>query len=213
VPTLVLNGELDSLTTPTEGGIVASRFPSGVFVEVANSFHVVALDTYRTCAAEIVRYFYQHLEVGSTECAEQINPVRMVKQFPLVVAATEPATAGPGNQATTAELRIAAAAASTAGDVIARWFVTYGYGAGLRGGTFSYTDSDEPDFVLNNVRWVKDLAVNGTMSWTQDGQVVARLKVPGGTVNVSWNDKVGGGTATITGTIGGHAIVATVPAP
>ena len=42
VPTLVLTGELDSITTPEEGALVASAFPAARQVLVANSFHVTA---------------------------------------------------------------------------------------------------------------------------------------------------------------------------
>ncbi|MBI5088073.1 MAG: alpha/beta hydrolase, partial [Actinobacteria bacterium] len=51
VPTLVLSGELDSLTTPDEGAQVAGRFPSVTHVIVANEFHVSALADRYGCAA------------------------------------------------------------------------------------------------------------------------------------------------------------------
>src|SRR5262249_40378683 len=39
-PTLVINGELDMLTTAAEGAIVTKQYPHGQQVVIANSFHV-----------------------------------------------------------------------------------------------------------------------------------------------------------------------------
>ena len=43
VPTLVLVGDLDSVTSAEGARVVASRFPNSTFVEVHNEVHVSAL--------------------------------------------------------------------------------------------------------------------------------------------------------------------------
>ena len=55
VPVLVLSGELDSITTPAEGRLVARQFPHAQQVLVRNSFHVTAIGDTDNCAQRIVR--------------------------------------------------------------------------------------------------------------------------------------------------------------
>ncbi len=43
VPTLVLNGDLDTITTAADARVVARRFPRSTYVEVRNSVHVTAI--------------------------------------------------------------------------------------------------------------------------------------------------------------------------
>ncbi len=43
-PVLVLAGDLDTLTPPSEGEAAAALFPNSTFVSVANTGHVTALD-------------------------------------------------------------------------------------------------------------------------------------------------------------------------
>ena len=61
-PTLVLSGELDSITTPAEGSIVASHFPAARQVIVSNSFHVTALGDTDGCAVRVLRAFVAQAE-------------------------------------------------------------------------------------------------------------------------------------------------------
>ena len=51
-PTLVINGELDTLTAPGGGAIVASQFPNAHHIVVANSFHVDAIYDSDDCASK-----------------------------------------------------------------------------------------------------------------------------------------------------------------
>ena len=60
VPVLVLSGELDSITTPAEGGLVARQFPNAQQVVVRNSFHVTAVGDVDNCAQRLVRAFVLH---------------------------------------------------------------------------------------------------------------------------------------------------------
>ena len=57
VPTLVLSGELDSITTPAEGALVVGQIPGARQVVVANSFHVTATDDTDGCGRALVQAF------------------------------------------------------------------------------------------------------------------------------------------------------------
>ncbi len=220
-PTLVLNGELDMLTTAAEGAIVTAQYPNARQVVVANSFHVDAIDDVDDCAQEIVRRFVATLDVGDTSCAATINPVRLVPLFVAHAADAIPALPADGNTATTHELAIASAAVQTAGDALARWNINYsGQGVGLRGGTWSYTQPDlVARYTLTGVRWTKDLAVSGTAVWDQDnGAIRADLTFTdarggGASLSATWNDRDHDAVATLSGTIGKHTLHARMPAP
>lgn len=215
-PTLVINGELDMLTTAAEGAIVTAQYPHGRQIVMANSFHVDAIDDFNDCAQAIVRRFVATLDAGDTSCAAAIEPVRLVPFFPRRAADAIPATAGEGNAASKHELAIVSAAVQTAGDVIARWNINYGgKGVGLRGGSWRYTQPDRvARFTLKAVRWAPDLAVSGTAVWDQrDGTVHVDLTFAGGHVRAAWNDRDTNAVAMLTGTVGKRAVHATMPAP
>lgn len=215
-PTLVINGELDMLTTAAEGAIVTSQYPHAQQVVVANSFHVDAVDDVDDCASEIVRRFTATLDAGDTSCAAKVKPVRLVPFFPVHAADALPAVPGDGNAATAHDLAVASAAVQTAGDTLARWNINYsGHGVGLRGGRWRYSQPGlVAKFTLSNVRWARDLAVSGSVVWDQrDGSIRAELTFANGRVTALWNDRETGGAAVLKGRIGGHALRATMPAP
>ena len=109
----------------------------------------------------------------------------------------------------------------TAGDVMARWYVNYsGASVGLHGGKWSYTGYGlRPHFTLQNVRWVRDLKVSGTLDWNgRNGKVQGTLtwqNVGGETaqIDVRWDDRDNNGSAHLSGSVGGRTIHATMPAP
>ena len=188
---------------------------------MANSFHVTAEGDLDNCASAIVVNFFRDLNPGDTSCASQIAEVRMVPKFARSMAELDPATAGPGNQGTVADLHAAAAAALTAGDALARWWVNYtGSDVGLRGGQFQYTDTGNlSSFTLESCQWVEDLAVSGTIQWEAiaPAPVVAQVTftTPGGdgALTVSWYSSQPQAKASIEGAIGGRKIVASMEAP
>ena len=83
VPTLVLVGDLDSITSSEGSRIVADRFPNSTFVQVANTGHVTALIDYSRCASNIVVEFVRTTSPGDTSCASQYQEVRTTDEFPL----------------------------------------------------------------------------------------------------------------------------------
>ena len=215
-PALVLNGELDMLTTAAEGAVVTAQYPHGKQFIVANSFHVVAVDDVDDCGQRIVRNFVETLDPGDTACAANVAPVRLVPKFVASASDAEPARPEEGNAAAPAALSRVSVAVQTAADVLARWYINYGgKGRGLRGGTWRF---DQPEriarYTLKDVRWAADLPVSGTVVWDQrDGTIKADLKFSRARVEAVWNDRATNGTATLSGTVDGKKLLASMPAP
>ena len=222
VPTLVLSGDLDAITTVKEGSIVASFFPNGRQIVAANQFHVTALkpDT-NACMPDILRRFVETLDPGDTSCAATLPEVRLAPLFARRAAEVPPAEPRKGNRADKEARRIAATVALTAGDVIARLDSTWGdHTVGLRGGTVRISrDGIWSRLVLDGVRWTEDVAVSGTVDWPNGpGTATATLTFEGprgrtGTVTVEWPEQVPLAEATLSGRIGGATLAARMPAP
>jgi pimeloyl-ACP methyl ester carboxylesterase len=177
VPTLVLVGDLDSITPLDDSAVVARRFPHGRLVVIRNQVHVTALADHDGCAARIVRRFVRVESAGDTSCALRFAEVRVVRSFPRTVAEADPAARVRGDRSTLRDRRAAAVAAAVVGDALARWQINYsGSDQGLRGGSFGYEGDDVQTFTFHRVRLVRDLAVSGTARWTlASGAVVADL--------------------------------------
>ena len=221
-PVLVLSGDLDSLTPARQGKHAARLFENGRQIIVENSFHVTAAGDEDNCASVIAQRFVRDLDPGDTSCVNQIAEVHLVPRFVSTADEVDPATASGGNQGTDADLRAAAAAAYTVGDVLARWWVNYsGSGAGFRGGHFHYrSPSNLTYFHMDKLKWVEDLGVSGQMTWDYNypGSVNAHIKLAGTAVNageldITWDSRVPLAQAVITGNIGGRRIAATMYAP
>lgn len=212
IPVLVLSGDLDSLTSPEGGHLVAGEFPNATFVSVKNMNHIAALDDFGRCASAIVvRFVRSGGNAGDTSCTSNYNEMRVVDRFAATAAGLGPMSAG---------RRTALVAANSVADVIARWFVMYGYhGVGLRGGRFSTTGLVHVGFTLHGIRWVSDGAVSGTVTWDRKGGAIrADVTVGGagvvpGHLVLRWNDWTPLATATANGTVGGHVVHLSFPAP
>jgi pimeloyl-ACP methyl ester carboxylesterase len=211
VPTLVLVGDLDSLTSPQGARQVAGRFPNSTFVVVSNMTHVSALGDYGRCASDIVVRFVETLSGGDTSCVKRYDEVHMVPEFAVHAADL------PGG----VDVRTAAVATGTVGDVLARWWGMAGYrGVGLRGGTF-VTAGITPHvrWTLHGVRWVEDVAVDGSIGWNRStGAIEAdvRLDGPGAppsSLHLAWNDWEPHARAHVSGTVGGDPVDLFIPAP
>lgn len=219
VPTLVLNGDLDTITASSGAREVARRFPRSTFVEVRNSVHVTAILDADRCASRIYVRFVRALEAGDTSCARRIPELRVVPSFPARLAAVKPAWRRAGDASIVADRRLAAAAAATVADVIARWWLNYdGDGVGLRGGTWSYDGDDPVAFSLRDVELVAGVRVSGTVRWSRRGPVLARLDVAAagptpGTLVIGWSLQEPFGRAQLEGIVGGRRLRATMLAP
>jgi pimeloyl-ACP methyl ester carboxylesterase len=214
VPTLVLVGDLDSITSSEGSQIVASRFPNSTFVEVANTGHVTAISDFARCASNIVVEFVRSRSPGDSSCASQYQEVRTTDAFPLrlndVAAPTGPGTAK--------QRRVASAAAATVGDLFPRWFAMLGEaGVGLRGGTFTTTGLDVVHFNMDGLRWIDNLAVSGTAKWSRaTGDVTANVtctRAADCRLTIKWNYNAPQAVATVTGRVDGVQVSLSMPAP
>lgn len=215
-PTLVLSGELDTVTSPPGGAAAAAQYDNAQQVIVANSFHVTALGDLDDCASQLVRRFVKTLSAGDTSCADRIVEIRTTPAFARSFAEVAVPLAGDGNKAPEKTLREAAAAVQSVGDAMNRWWVNYdGSGVGLRGGSFAYTSSGSVyHFELDALLWTADLPVSGTIDWDRSsGAVSASVTIANGSLQISWNDAAVGAIATVSGKLDGKKVVATLPAP
>jgi pimeloyl-ACP methyl ester carboxylesterase len=221
VPTLVLVGDLDTITPLADSAVVARRFPRGRLVVIRNQVHVTALADHDGCAARIVRRFVRVKSAGDTSCALRFAEVRVVRSFPRTVAEADPATRVRGDRSTLRDRRAAAVAAAVVGDALARWQINYsGVDQGLRGGTWSYEGDDVQTFTFNRARLARDLAVSGTARWTlASGAVVADLVLRDargrrlGSVRVRFSENGPRRPARLAGTVRGHRLRAVMLAP
>lgn len=224
LPVLVLSGDLDSLTTPTEGSWTAREMgSSGRWILFQNDTHINAMDDTFGCASGLVRQFV--VDPGSlrrldASCANHTPNVRVVGTYPEKLSAVTPATAQPGNGASTTGLQLAAVAAAATGDAVWHWYYGDGvHGWGLRGGTCKFAGpATATRITFRGYRWTNNTAVSGRAVWNQQaGLISASLTVTGprgsATVQLSYHDYVRDPTATITGSYGGLPIEATMPAP
>lgn len=219
VPTLVLSGELDTITTAAEGDMVAARFPRSRHIVVANGLHVVGGAGPDTCGPRLVRHVVRTggLDIPNSlaQCADTAPIIRAVGTYPRELAAVEI----PAGVTDDTVARLAVTAANTAADLIDRWWQGYSdTGYGLRGGEWRYTGERRVRFVLEGVRLVRDLPVSGTFTWDRTSGAVSvdlRLPISSGVraVTGSWNADAmdARATLTVTGALGPATIV--VPAP
>lgn len=231
VPTLVLSGDLDSVTSVEDANQAARQFPDVVHLVILNLTHVTAWyfsdvgllpdggDT-TNCVQAIVRRFVVELSPGDTSCIANVRPIRTVPRFAKLADELDPVEAGSGNEANARELRLAAAALETVGDVFARFLVTFGEGGGLRGGKFSYVLQPYGyAFEFEHVKWTEDLSITGAMSWyLKANNVVADVQLwqngkSVGTLHIAWNDLDVNALAALTGTIGSDRVIAQRIAP
>lgn len=220
VPTLVLNGDLDTITASSGAREVARRFPNSTFVEVENSFHVTAILDKDDCASRIYTRFVATLAAGNTSCARKVAEQHLVPLFAdrlSDVAAAEPAKS---DESRKSDRQLAAAAAATVADVVARWWVNYdGTSVGLHGGRWTYEGDDPVVFDLDAVELVPGVEVTGTARWNIDrGSATADVTARSsdgkkGELRISWPTRVRRADATLTGDIAGRRLSASMPAP
>jgi TAP-like protein len=218
VPVLVLNGDLDTTTTPKEGERAARLFPGATHVIVANGVHVTALDDFYGCVSGIVRRFTLTKKVDA-QCAAHVPALHLVPAFSRSIGEVEAARPLPGNDAPLKERRAAAAAVLAAADVLARSYeFELSAGSGLRGGSYVATPRNGTDnATLSGVRWTDDLAVSGMARLdARTASAEAHLELGGtgaGTLDVAWPITGSSTQAALEGTIDGYHLHAAMPAP
>jgi pimeloyl-ACP methyl ester carboxylesterase len=220
VPTLVLNGDLDTITASSGAREVARRFPDGTYVDLQNSFHVTAIYDKDDCASRIYVHFVKTLSPGNTKCASQIAEPHLVPLFASRLQDVAAADPGKGDASRLVDRRLAAAAAATVADVVARWWVNYdATSVGLHGGTWSYEGDDPVVFDLDAVELVPGVEVTGSASWNVTrGSITAQVtaRAPDSKkaeLRIEWSTRERRATATLAGDIAGRTLAATMPAP
>ncbi len=232
VPVLVLSGELDTVTSPSEGHATAKLFPVSTYIETTNLIHESAIgdagyfvppngEDLSRCIGPIVRQFISSGgDPGDISCVAKIRPIRTVPAFALSYKDVAPVDAAPGNAVDETGLRLASTVAETVGDAVARYYVTYsGVGGGLRGGRFGvYETVDGYKLGLKDCAWAEDVVVSGKIFWNQiSGEIAGTVDftAPGhsGTIRIGWHDRETDAVAHLTGTIDGKTLEATRLAP
>jgi pimeloyl-ACP methyl ester carboxylesterase len=228
VPTLVLSGELDSITTAAEGALVVNQFPNARQVVFANSFHVTAAGDNDHCAEKFVRAFIENpaapFAPALTQCAASVPPLRAMGTFPTSYRDVVPADNAYGSHANVQVREGAAAAAATVADVIDRWYNNYtGFGYGLHGGEWSYAGSQVAYYEFHSVRFTKDLAVSGHVVWSPyDHTMRVHLRIamngPDGSITRGrlvggWDTRAAGATAHLHGQVAEAPVDLVLPAP
>ena len=221
VPTLVLSGDLDAITSPQDAAQTAAQFPNAVHVIVPNLTHVVAYGDLIGCTLGIVERFVTTLAPGDTSCTRAVRPVRTVPRFVKRSHDLTPLPAMAGDATNDEQRRIAAAGLEAIGDALARYWSSYDLaGKGLRGGRYRYSYSDTGlDFRLSGFRWTEDVSVTGTIAWNTDTSLItatinlSRDGIAVGSMNARWNDAGVNAIATVTGMIQGATLKASRIAP
>jgi len=221
IPTLVLSGSLDTITTAAEGAMVASQFPRSRAIVVPYGVHVQAMGESVPCAADIVRAFMADPSTYLITSPVNTAPVNTVPVNAAPGTEAAPACAAPRPrilatfQRRSTGLPITQAAILTAADVLNRYAKSsQSTGLGLRGGSWESLSGsgDGVDLRLTNVRLFEDLPVSGSVSWQRvNGAVKARLTIPGGSITATWSNE--SEQAQVRGTIHGAKVQTPVPAP
>jgi pimeloyl-ACP methyl ester carboxylesterase len=226
VPTLLVGGEID-INVPSETTRrLLGFFPNARFVNFAGALHIPT--SWSECAQSVAQHFIATLSTGDIDCAQEPPFERQaVPQFPRNVYQAVPAEALAGNASTVLDRRVVTVAVRSVLDAIIRTFRipgATGTGYGLRGGTFDFSfETGEDVLQLHGVRFSRDVAVEGqaTLSFVAN-EVQMQLTVTGpdaehsGTLTAGGAFGIGFGAPyrafTVTGAIGGRAVVASVPA-
>lgn len=184
VPTLVISGDLDTITTAAEGELVAAQFPEAQHLIVANGLHVNAMGDPTSCAATAVRSFL----------ADSANQVTHSCALPAIRTARSYAR-------TSTAMPLDAAVQQTVEDAFDRALQTYGTsGLGLRGGSWKSKGWPSTRITLTNYRLYGDLPVSGKVTWNAGtGSVAASVRIAGRGKDRawrgSWNALTGEGAA------------------
>jgi pimeloyl-ACP methyl ester carboxylesterase len=223
VPTLVLDGDMDTMVPLEAARRVAALFPESTFVPVAEAGHESTFTS--SCARNLASRFIETLSADHTSCAnapETVYPA--VGRFPLFAKNARPADVDPqgNNQIGLAERKVVTAAVATATDALQRIFVpsASGDGVGLRAGTFHTDFTDVWTITLNNCAFAKDVTVDGTLTWGAFTDyafaadlVVKGIGTAGGLLHLegTWLAPGPVGQFKVSGVLGGRNVAVLVP--
>jgi pimeloyl-ACP methyl ester carboxylesterase len=227
LPVLVLGGELDTWTPPAAAPAVLAEIGGHArFIELSNSTHVVGEgDT--ECGGSLIQRFVESpaaIDSLNASCAPAIPPIRAVGVYAAALSEEQPLHASPGGTTSAADLRLAAAAVSTAGDAITRFqAIEARLDHGLEGGTVHASDGGLL-LKLRRDRLVPGVSISGTVKLTPDTdaaegyavQATLSAKAPGvrrASFEATWTTAGAGAQAQLTGAVEGQRVAGTMPAP
>jgi pimeloyl-ACP methyl ester carboxylesterase len=227
LPVLVLGGELDTWTPPSGVPQVLAEIGGHArFIELANSTHVVGEgDT--TCGSTLVQEFVADphaLDSLDASCAPAVAPIHTVGSYAAQLSEEPPLEPSPANDSSSANLRLAGAAVSTAGDAIARYqAIEVPLDHGLAGGTVRASHGGEL-LTLKRDQLVAGVAVSGSVKLAPDpisadgDTILATLtaKAAGmraASLTATWTTSGAGAVAQVLGTVGSEVIAGSMPAP
>lgn len=187
VPVLAAASDFDTWS-PDQVAEAVGRFPSSTLLRVRFGGHALAAGPwgYSECVREVMRSFLadpRHpVPVPAPDDPSGCDgeSYRAVGSFPLTVADTPPADA---EHLSPAERHLVAAAFATAADAVARRDPTDRVPRpreeeGLRGG-YTRWDPEARTITLDEVRFVEDLAVSGTIRIGPEHDTTAEVAVVG----------------------------------
>ncbi len=219
VPTLVLEGGLDTVTAARGARSVAHEFPQSRYVQVPFVGHVAAPNDESGCAARIAAQFLAATGPLDTTCLARGVVPPEVGAFPTTFAQEAPVTASNHRQRSDLsanDRRTIAIARDAVADVMWRWAKLHEEdGHGLRGGTFesaSPPGSTDLRVALNTIRWTTDTTVTGEIiTYEADHSLdgVVDISTPAGRSHLEIHSPNALGPSTIeqiTGTLNGREI-------
>ena len=227
LPVLVLGGEFDTWTPAAGVPKVLSEIGGHArFVELANSTHVVGEgDT--VCGSTLVREFVadpQAIDSLDASCAPEVPPIHTVGTYAAQLSEEAPLTPSPGTGAPPADLQLAAAAVSTAGDAIARYqAIEAKRDRGLAGGSVTAAKGGTL-LTLRRDQLVPGVAVSGSVSLgpdpaPEDGETVLAtltVKAPGvrsASFTATWTTSGADAQVQLVGAVGDQPVAGSMPAP
>lgn len=227
LPVLVLGGELDTWTPPVDVHKVLAQIGGhSRFIELANSTHVVGEgDT--ACGSSLIQAFVadpQKIESLDASCAAAIPAIHTVGVYPAQLNEEPTLEPSPGSGATPAELQLAAAAVSTAGDAVVReQAIEAKLDHGLAGGSVSAAHGGSL-LKLKRDQLIPGVAVSGTVQLTPspiatEGETaVATLTVSapgahGASFTARWTTAGTAARAQVEGSVVKQSVSGSMPAP
>jgi pimeloyl-ACP methyl ester carboxylesterase len=217
VPTLVLEGALDTITPPTGAQTVERAFPKGHYLQIPNLGHVTAVTDNTECAADIAAYFLTSDKLD-TSCIPRIPAPALVDAFPTRLTDEAPAATVLKPDAaglSVNDLRTIAVTRDAISDVMWHWGrVGILSGHGLRGGTFNASgplQRDNVDLQLRDIKWTTDTQLSGDLHVSPATDSLAgaiTLTTSTATVRLNIQSNLFGNPTimTITGSLAGHKI-------
>jgi hypothetical protein len=223
-PALILSGDLDT-NVPTETTRrLLKVFRGARFLHIAGAAHPAI--GWSECAQTVTQRFIRTLALRGATCSKPAYIAPAVPAFPRTSAEATPAHSLPGDASTKADRRVVTVAVRAVLDAWLRSFRipgAIGKGYALRGGTFHFdyaTFNDHAVIRLHGVRFAREVAVDGrsTLMYASNAMHI-QMRVIGpasrrGRLRADGEFGFGApfSAFTVTGSLGGRTVDATVPA-